>query len=352
MYLKKYLLFLLFIFFPINVFASSAKSTIVMDNDSGRVLYENNSNEKMLIASTTKIMTCIVVIENSDLSKKVTVGDEILNVYGTNIYVEVGEVLSIKDLLYGLMLRSGNDAAIVLANNVFSSEDVFINKMNKKAKEIGMNNTVFNNPHGLDDETYNYSTASDMALLARYAYKNKVFRNIISTKKYVTKSNLKSFEWYNRMSLINNYKYSNGGKNGYTPKAGKTLVSYASKNNLNLIIVTLDDNDIYDNQKLLFEKYFKLYNKYLIIDKNSFKIESSLINKRVFLKESFSYPLRDDEIDDISTLIHINSNDENKVGEIQVNLKNNSIGKVDIYSSHNKKEKDNILFKFKKLFIR
>lgn len=352
MYLKKFLLFLLFIFFPINVFASSAKSTIVMDNDSGRVLYENNSNEKMLIASTTKIMTCIVVIENSDLSKKVTVGDEILNVYGTNIYVEVGEVLSIKDLLYGLMLRSGNDAAIVLANNVFSSEDVFINKMNKKAKEIGMNNTVFNNPHGLDDETYNYSTASDMALLARYAYKNKVFRNIISTKKYVTKSNLKSFEWYNRMSLINNYKYSNGGKNGYTPKAGKTLVSYASKNNLNLIIVTLDDNDIYDNQKLLFEKYFKLYNKYLIIDKNSFKIESSLINKRVFLKESFSYPLRDDEIDDISTLIHINSSDENKVGEIQVNLKNNSIGKVDIYSSQNKKEKDNILFKFKKLFIR
>lgn len=352
MYLKKYLLFLLFVFFPINVFASSAKSTIVMDNDSGRVLYENNSNEKMLIASTTKIMTCIVVIENSDLSKKVTVGDEILNVYGTNIYVEVGEVLSIKDLLYGLMLRSGNDAAIVLANNVFSSEDVFINKMNKKAKEIGMNNTVFNNPHGLDDETYNYSTASDMALLARYAYKNKVFRNIISTKKYVTKSNLKSFEWYNRMSLINNYKYSNGGKNGYTPKAGKTLVSYASKNNLNLIIVTLDDNDIYDNQKLLFEKYFKLYNKYLIIDKNSFKIESSLINKRVFLKESFSYPLRDDEIDDISTLIHINGSDENKVGEIQVNLKNNSIGKVDIYSSQNKKEKDNILFKFKKLFIR
>lgn len=274
-----------------------------MDNDSGRVLYKNNSNEKMLIASTTKIMTCIIAIENSDLSKKVTVGDEILNVYGTNIYVEVGEVLSIKDLLYGLMLRSGNDAAIVLANNIFKNEDEFINNMNKKAKEIGMDNTVFNNPHGLDDETYNYSTASDMALLARYAYKNKVFRNIISTKKYVTKSNLKSFEWYNRMSLINSYKYSRGGKNGYTPKAGKTLVSYASKDNLNLIIVTLDDSDIYDNHKLLFEKYFKLYRNYLIIDKRNFEIEDSLINKNVFLKESFSYPLREDEIDDISTFI-------------------------------------------------
>ena len=281
--MRRILLLIIIVFFPINVFASSAKSTVVMDNDSGRVLYKNNSNEKMLIASTTKIMTCIIAIENSDLSKKVTVGDEILNVYGTNIYVEVGEVLSIKDLLYGLMLRSGNDAAIVLANNIFKNEDEFINNMNKKAKEIGMDNTVFNNPHGLDDETYNYSTASDMALLARYAYKNEVFRNIISTKKYVTKSNLKSFEWYNRMSLINSYKYSRGGKNGYTPKAGKTLVSYASKNNLNLIIVTLDDSDIYDNHKLLFEKYFKLYRNYLIIDKRNFEIEDSLINKNVFL---------------------------------------------------------------------
>ena len=196
---------------------------MVMDNDSGRILYENNSNERRLIASTTKIMTCILVLENSDLSKKITVGDEILKVYGTNIYVEVGEILTIKDLLYGLMLRSGNDAAIVLANNIFNSEDEFIHKMNDKAKEIGMNNTVFNNPHGLDEETKNYSTAYDMALLAKYAYKNKMYRNIISTKKYNTKSNLKSYEWYNRVELINSYKYSLGGKNGYTPKAGKTL---------------------------------------------------------------------------------------------------------------------------------
>ena len=210
---------------------------MVMDNDSGRILYENNSNERRLIASTTKIMTCILVLENSDLSKKITVGDEILKVYGTNIYVEVGEILTIKDLLYGLMLRSGNDAAIVLANNIFNSEDEFIHKMNDKAKEIGMNNTVFNNPHGLDEETKNYSTAYDMALLAKYAYKNRMYRNIISTKKYNTKSNLKSYEWYNRVELINSYKYSLGGKNGYTPKAGKTLVSYASKDNMNLMLV-------------------------------------------------------------------------------------------------------------------
>ena len=133
--MRRILLLIIIVFFPINVFASSAKSTVVMDNDSGRVLYKNNSNEKMLIASTTKIMTCIIAIENSDLSKKVTVGDEILNVYGTNIYVEVGEVLSIKDLLYGLMLRSGNDAAIVLANNIFKNEG---NALMKNKKTVSM----------------------------------------------------------------------------------------------------------------------------------------------------------------------------------------------------------------------
>ena len=325
---------------------------MVMDNDSGRILYENNSNERRLIASTTKIMTCILVLENSDLSKKITVGDEILKVYGTNIYVEVGEILTIKDLLYGLMLRSGNDAAIVLANNIFNSEDEFIHKMNDKAKEIGMNNTVFNNPHGLDEETKNYSTAYDMALLAKYAYKNRMYRNIISTKKYNTKSNLKSYEWYNRVELINSYKYSLGGKNGYTPKAGKTLVSYASKDNMNLIIVTLDDNDIYENHKYLYEKYFKKYKKYIIVDKDNFTVDSSLINKKVYIKNTFSYLLSEDEVDDISTLVHITDSDNNKVGEIIIKLKNKEIGNIDIYSYKNKKENNSILSRFKNLFIR
>ena len=348
-YLKKIFLLILIIIFPINVFASS---TMVMDNDSGRVLYENNSNERRLIASTTKIMTCILVLENSDLSEKITVGDEILKVYGTNIYVEVGEILTIKDLLYGLMLRSGNDAAIVLANNIFNSEDEFIHKMNDKAKEIGMNNTVFNNPHGLDEETKNYSTAYDMALLAKYAYKNKMYRNIISTKKYNTKSNLKSYEWYNRVELINSYKYSMGGKNGYTPKAGKTLVSYASKDNMNLIIVTLDDNDIYENHKYLYEKYFKKYKKYIIVDKDNFTVDSSLINKKVYVKNTFSYLLSEDEVDDISTLVHITDSDNNKVGKIIIKLKNKEIGNIDIYSYKNKKENNSILSRFKNLFIR
>ena len=154
-----------------------------MDLDSGRILYENNPNRKMLIASITKIMTAIVAIENGDLTKEITVGDEVLSMYGTNIYVEVGEKMKLRDLLYGLLLRSGNDASVVIAKAVGGSEEKFVELMNKKAKEIGMKNTIFRNPHGLDEETENYSTAYDMALLSRYAYKNKTYRNIVSTNK-------------------------------------------------------------------------------------------------------------------------------------------------------------------------
>ena len=318
--------------------ADSGKSTIVMDNDSGRILYKNNINEKMLIASITKIMTCILVIENADINKKVTVGNEVLKMYGTNIYIQVGEKMTIKDLLYGLMLRSGNDAAIVLANNLFDNESQFINEMNKKAKEIGMKDTHFSNPHGLDDDTENISTAYDMSLLARYAYRNNLYRKIISTKKYITKSNIKSYEWYNRMSLLTEYKNCTGGKNGYTPKAGKTLVSYAKKNNLTLIIISLDDNDIYVNHNNLYNTFFKKYKNYTIIDKNKFNVDLSLIHDDVYLKRSFVYPLLDSELSNVSTIVQIFDKANEKIaGKVVVNLNNKKIGEEKIYIKDKKR---------------
>ena len=177
------LLFFLF-FFPLqcNAYTDTAHSSIVMDVDSGRILYQKNSHDVRLIASITKIMTCIIVLENADLDKTVVVGDEVLSMYGTSIYLEVGEKITIHDLLYGLMLRSGNDAAMVLATQTLG-EEVFIQKMNEKAQELKMKDTVFSNPHGLDEKSKNYSTAYDMALLGRYAYQNKEYRKIISTKK-------------------------------------------------------------------------------------------------------------------------------------------------------------------------
>ena len=200
-----------------------------MDLDSGRILYEKNAEQRRLIASITKIMTAIVAIEEGDLTEKITVGEEVLSMYGTNIYVEVGEKMKLRDLLYGLLLRSGNDASVVIAKAIAGSEEKFVDMMNQKAKEIGMKNTTFKNPHGLDEESENYSTAYDMALLSKYAYKNKTYRNIVSTNKYEVSTGKKTYLWYNRNKLLTTYEYCTGGKNGYTPRAGKTLVTTASK---------------------------------------------------------------------------------------------------------------------------
>ena len=348
--MKKYMFFLLLLFIPFNVY-SKASSTIVMDVDSGRIIYEDNINDKRLIASITKIMTCILTIENSDLNKKIIVGDEVIKMYGTNIYLEVGEEITIKDLLYGLMLRSGNDASATLAVNVSGSIDNFVKLMNDKASSLGMTNTIFSNPSGLDDDTKNYSTARDMAILSRYAFNNKIFREIISTKRYKTKTNVRDYIWYNRVSILNNYKYSLGGKNGYTPSAGKTLVSFARKNNLKLLIVTLNDSDIYDNHEKLFNYYFSKYSNYKIIDKKTFKIDTNLISKDVYIKDNFIYPLKDNELDNVSTLIRISNNKNNNIGNIIIKLNDNEIGNIKIYSKNKKEDKLNIFQKFIKLFI-
>ena len=346
--MKKILLFFVAFLIPISVFADSGSSTIIMDVDSGRVLYEKNANSTKLIASTTKIMTCIIALENSDIEKEITVGEEVLSMYGTNIYIEKGEKLKIIDLLYGLMLRSGNDAAIALAYNTLGYEN-FINKMNEKAKEIGMVNTSFENPHGLDDDTKNYSTAYDMALLSRYAYNNLTYRKIVSTKKYITKSSIKSYIWYNRMSLLTKYRYCIGGKNGYTPKAGKSLVSYAKKNDLVLTIISLDDPSIYENHKNLYTEYFSKYENYTIVEKGKFNINN--INYRI--NSNFKYPLSKSELDNIKTLVKIDNNSYSKnSGSVEIYFNNEIIGRVDISKNiNNKKEKKNLLQKFINLFI-
>lgn len=326
---------------PAMVYADSGKSTIIMDVNSGRILYQKNINEQQLIASTTKIMTCIVVLENSDINKEIVVGDEVLSMYGTNIYIEPGEKLKILDLLYGLMLRSGNDAAITLAVNTLG-EEKFIDKMNEKARELGMNNTIFNNPHGLDEKTQNYSTAYDMALLSKYAYKNSIYRKIIYTKKYVTKSSVKSYVWYNRMGLLNEYKNCIGGKNGYTPKAGKSLVSYAKKDNLILTIISLNDSSIYQNHKDLYNKYFSLYNNYKIVEKGDLYING----EEYYINKDFKYPLTIKEKNNISTLVKINSKSfDKKSGKIEIRLDNSIIGNIEVYKKNKIKKENKSLFK-------
>ena len=348
--MKKVLVILLLFLIPLNVFCKedtfdTAKSSIVMDLDSGRVLYENNADEERLIASITKIMTCIIAIEQGDLDSDVEAGDEILKMYGTSIYLELNEKMKLIDLLYGLMLRSGNDASVVIAKEVAGTEEKFVEMMNEKAKEIGMTNTTFSNPHGLDEETKNYSTARDMAKLSRYAYKNKTYRKIIGTEKYRVKTDNKSYLWYNRMKLLGDYKYCTGGKNGYTPSAGKTLVTTHKKGNLKITVVTLYDNDEYNNHERLAEYVFDNYSNYDIVDKNDFNLV--IDDNKYYVNKSFSYPLTDSEKDNVKVLASIDDSiNSGKVGNINISLNNKTLKKIPLYIKEEKK-KENF---FTKLF--
>ena len=223
--MKKLLLFLLclFLFIPgVHASTSSAYEYVLMDMDSGRVLASKNKDSPRLIASITKIMTCILAIEQKDVNDIVKVDESISKSYGSGIYISIGEEIKLIDLLYGLMLRSGNDAAMQIASYVSGSEEAFAKLMNQKARELGMKNTIFYNASGLDTKTIgNKSTAYDMALLTKYAMQNEVYREIVKTKKHIVKTNLKTYVWHNKNKLLNE-DYITGGKTGYTERAKRT----------------------------------------------------------------------------------------------------------------------------------
>lgn len=344
--MKKIILFSLLLCLNLEV-CQAATSSIVMDMDSGRILYANNIHEKRLIASITKIMTAVLTIENNkNLNRKVTIGPEILTMYGTNIYIEVGEKMRLIDLLYGLMLRSGNDSAIALATYTATSEEEFVKLMNQKAEDLGMTNTTFQNSHGLDDYTTNYSTAYDMALLSSYANQSEVYKEISATAKYTATTKNKTYLWYNRNKLLTSYEYCTGGKNGYTPDAGRTLVTTASKNNLNLTVVTLNDPNEYITHESLYEQAFNTYQNYTIVDKDNFYLDKSFYDGNPYIKESFTYPLTKEEVDQITTKVNIyETTTSDIIGEIKIELNNEQIGTIPIYNNPTKKE-ESLLKKF------
>ncbi len=314
---------LLLLLSPINTFALSvsARSAVLIDNESGRILYEKDKDTPRLIASITKIMTAVLAIESGKMEEEVTVGEEVLTMYGSNIYLEVGEKMILRDMVYGLMLRSGNDAALVIAIFVGGSEENFVEMMNKKAKEIGMKNTVFNNPHGLDEITQNKSTAYDMALLSRYASKNEEYQKIVGCKKYQVQTDKKSYLWHNRNKLLNLYEYATGGKTGYTPSAGRTLVTTAQNKELSLTVVTLNDGNEYDTHQALYQYGFENYKLYTILDKEKFKIDEGFYKNKVYIKNDFSYPLTEQEKEKVKVLVKINEEEKDEtIGEVIVSL--------------------------------
>ena len=287
----KKILFLLLILIPIKVNAISARSAILMDTDNNVILYEKNINEVRSVASISKIMTAILAIESGKMDDIVIIGNEIDNAYGSGIYIKKGEELTLRDLVYGLMLRSGNDAALAIAHYVGGSVDEFVEMMNNKAKEIGMKNTEFNNPSGLDEEKGNYSTAYDMAKLASYAIKNDEFKKITGTKKYKLKTNMNTYIWNNKNKMLTMYKYSTGGKTGYTEIAKRTLVSYATKDNTNLVVVTLNDGNDWNDHKELFEYGFNNYKNYTLINRGNINIYDDIYYKNytLYVKNDYNY---------------------------------------------------------------
>ena len=221
-----------------TVYAISAESAILIDADSGRVLFEKNAHTKRGIASTTKILTAIVVLENASSDEVVNVSYKAANTEGSSMYLKSGEKITVENLLYGLMLNSGNDAATALAEHTAGSVEEFAKLMNKKAKEIGMNSSSFANPHGLDNENH-YSTAYDMAMLTKYAMENKTFKNIVGTKTKIAKNENGDYKYLtNHNKLLSIYEYCLGVKTGFTKKCGRCLVSFSEKNGVKLIAIT------------------------------------------------------------------------------------------------------------------
>lgn len=238
--------------FPCN--ALSAEHAMLLDAQTGRVLYEKNADQQSLIASTTKIMTALVVCEQCNVLDRFQIPKEAVGIEGSSIYLQEGEILTVQELLYGLMLHSGNDAAVALAIYCGGTVEGFAEMMNDKARRLGMENTHFVNPNGLDAPGH-YSTARDMAALAAYAMENPIFAKTVSAKTV----NITGRSLRNHNRLLWQVDGADGVKTGYTKAAGRILVSSATRQGRRLIAVTINAPNDWQDHKDLLENGFSGY---------------------------------------------------------------------------------------------
>ena len=267
----------------------SASAAVLMDMDSGRVLYERNAGARMLIASTTKILTALVAIRDGNLSDTVKVSREAAYTEGSSMYLKEGEELTLETLLYGLLLCSGNDAAVAVAEHVGGSVEGFVERMNETALELGMEDSSFANPNGLDDEEH-YSTAYDMALLARAAMGNETLVRIASTRT----ATIGGRTMTNHNKLLRYMDGCLGLKTGYTRAAGRTLVSCAERNGQRLIAVTLQDGNDWADHQSLYDYGFSAYPA-----KRMAQLGHELARKDgipLIAADSFAWPLAQGEV--------------------------------------------------------
>lgn len=325
-----------------NAYADNS-SEIVIELNSNRILHEKNAYSKKFMASTTKILTAITVIENCDVNEIVTVTNKTVGIEGSSIYLEVGEKLSVKDLLYGLMLRSGNDCAETLAVHVSKNIENFAVLMNNLANKIGAKNSNFVNPHGLHDENH-YTTAYDLALISAYAMKNPLFREIVGTKKIKIPHTTREYDriLINKNKMLTEFEGSTGIKTGYTKKAGRCLVSSVKRNGMELICVVLNCPPMFERSKTLFTECYNEYNLYKIVESDEIigfiPIKDSNKTCPIIIKDDIYLPLTKNEFDEIRISYNLPTQISNyvesntEIGDIQIFAQNNLIFNEKIYT--------------------
>lgn len=286
--------------------SSSATSAFVFDANSGRVFYSKNADAKRAMASTTKIATAITVIDNcKDLDAEVKIDKKAVGIEGTSIYLREGEVLTVRELLYGLMLRSGNDAAVALAIYTAGSIDEFAKLMNETARKAGAENTNFTNPHGLDDENH-YTTAKDLAKITAYALNNEDFAQIVKTKNIKIPSKEEGYRFLsNKNRLLSSLEGCIGVKTGYTSKAGRCLVSATERDGLRVVCVVLNCGPMFEESADMLNAVYQKYKNYQILEPYKFVADIPLGNGetptvQVYSKNGLTLPLTEEEYSKIT----------------------------------------------------
>ena len=343
--MKKTLIFvtilsiILFLFFsPRDIaYASiSARGMVLIDANTTRILYSHNEAEQMPMASTTKIVTAITVLENcNNLDEIVTITKPSTLIEGTSIYLKEGEQLTVKQLLYGLMLQSGNDSAHALALHIGDNIENFANMMKQTAIKAGAKNSSFANPHGLDAPNH-YTTAYDLALITSYALKNKDFKDIVSAKKFIIEAgeNTTARTLINKNRLLDSLDGCIGVKTGYTSKAGRCLVTACERENTTLICVVLNCRPMFEESVELIEKAFNEFENVTILEDYGCVGEIDVVggekNKiNLYNQKGFSILLLPEEKSNINI-----EYDLPKVIQAPIS-KNTPVGKVKIFYDNN-----------------
>ena len=288
--------------------ATESVGECVVEVSSRRFLHERNADKRLPMASTTKILTALVILEGENLDEVVTVPKQAEGTEGSSVYLKAGDEISVRDLLYGLMLRSGNDCAVTLALHHSGSIQNFARAMNEKALSLGAEHSHFVNPHGLPNEEH-YTTARDLALISAAAMQNTTFREIVSTKFYAPRG------WQNKNKLLWNFEGALGVKTGFTVRAGRCLVSAAERNGMTLVCVTLNSPQMFERSEELLANAFKDYRLVSLCSASK-----TYAGYRVLY--DFSYPLKEDEIDKINVQTELNEEQGEIAGCLKIYLEN------------------------------